>query len=75
MFLRRNFWRRGARSEALLGRLLSRGLAFAPPSLPSFDHQSRLYKGMLADEVLQKRKKFLGPSLFYYYQKPVNFSP
>ncbi|WOL20275.1 hypothetical protein Cni_G29079 [Canna indica] len=62
----------GARSEALLGRLLSRGLASAPPSLPPFDHQSRPYKGMLADEVLQKRKKFLGPSLFYYYQKPLN---
>ncbi|WOL13032.1 Aminotransferase class-III [Canna indica] len=27
---------------------------------------------MLADEVLQKPKKFLGPSLFYYYQKPLN---
>ncbi|WOK97744.1 hypothetical protein Cni_G06452 [Canna indica] len=72
MFLRRNLWRRGARSEGLLGRLLGRGLASAPPSLPPFDHQSRPYKGMLADEVLQKRKKFLGPSLFYYYQKPLN---
>ncbi|WOL01538.1 hypothetical protein Cni_G10255 [Canna indica] len=42
------------------------------PSLPPFDHQPRSYKGMLADEVLQKRKKFLGPSLFYYYHKPLN---
>jgi hypothetical protein len=29
------------------------------------------YAGMGGDEILQKRKKFLGPSLFYYYQKPV----
>ncbi|CAN1257358.1 Alanine--glyoxylate aminotransferase 2 homolog 1, mitochondrial [Linum perenne] len=42
----------------------------APPQLPPFDHQPRPYKGPSADEVLQKRKTFLGPSLFYYYQKP-----
>ena len=30
------------------------------------------YTGPLANEVLQKCKKFLGSSLFYYYQKPVN---
>ncbi|CAN1257362.1 Alanine--glyoxylate aminotransferase 2 homolog 3, mitochondrial [Linum perenne] len=44
----------------------------APPQLPPFDHQPRPYKGPSADEVLQKRKTFLGPSLFYYYQKPLN---
>lgn len=27
---------------------------------------------MMADEILKKRKEFLGPSLFYYYQKPLN---
>lgn len=26
---------------------------------------------MMGDEILKKRKEFLGPSLFYYYQKPV----
>ncbi|THU53148.1 hypothetical protein C4D60_Mb10t11350 [Musa balbisiana] len=72
MFLRRNLWRSGLRSEAQLRELLRRGLSSASPSLPPFDHQPRPYKGMLADEVLEKRKKFLGPSLFYYYQKPLN---
>lgn len=43
-----------------------------PPKLPPFDYQPKPYKGPLADEVLQKRKKFLGPSLFHYYQKPLN---
>lgn len=49
--------------------------ATSPPELPPFDHQPRPYKGPLADEVLEKRKKYLGPSLFYYYQKPVYPSP
>lgn len=44
-----------------------------PPQLPRFDYEPKPYKGPSADEVLQKRKKFLGPSLFYYYQKPVKF--
>jgi len=43
-----------------------------PPKLPSFDYLPQPYKGPLADEVLQKRKKFLGPSLFHYYKKPVS---
>lgn len=43
--------------------------------LPPFDHEAQPYKGPLADEVLAKRKKFLGPSLFHYYQKPVSRSP
>ncbi|KAG2716524.1 hypothetical protein I3760_03G130900 [Carya illinoinensis] len=43
-----------------------------PPRLPPFDHSPRSYKGPVADEVFQKRKKFLGPSLFHYYQKPLN---
>ncbi|RWW86802.1 hypothetical protein BHE74_00004410 [Ensete ventricosum] len=75
MFLRRNLWRSGLRSEAQLRELFRRGLSSASPSLPPFDHSPRPYKGMLADEVLEKRKKFLGPSLFYYYQKPVISCP
>jgi alanine-glyoxylate transaminase/(R)-3-amino-2-methylpropionate-pyruvate transaminase len=43
-----------------------------PPQLPPFDHAPRPYRGPLADEVFQKRKQFLGPSLFHYYQKPVS---
>ena len=41
------------------------------PVLPPFDYTPKPYKGPLADEVFQKRKKFLGPSLFHYYKKPV----
>ncbi|KAJ4715636.1 Alanine-glyoxylate aminotransferase 2, mitochondrial, putative, expressed [Melia azedarach] len=44
----------------------------APPQLPPFDYQPKPYTGPSADQVLQKRKTFLGPSLFYYYQKPLN---
>ncbi|KAK7358928.1 hypothetical protein VNO77_00869 [Canavalia gladiata] len=44
----------------------------SPPQLPPFDHQPHPYNGPSADEVLAKRKTFLGPSLFYYYQKPLN---
>ncbi|KGN53251.2 hypothetical protein Csa_014732 [Cucumis sativus] len=42
------------------------------PVLPPFDYEPRPYKGPLTDEIFQKRKKFLGPSLFHYYQKPLN---
>ncbi|TKY47619.1 Alanine--glyoxylate aminotransferase 1 [Spatholobus suberectus] len=40
--------------------------------LPPFDYKPRPYKGPLADEVFAKRKMFLGPSLFHFYQKPLN---
>lgn len=40
--------------------------------LPPFDYVPKPYTGPSADEVLAKRKKFLGPSLFYYYQTPLN---
>jgi len=43
-----------------------------PQQLPPFEHQPAPYNGPSADEVLAKRKKFLGPSLFHYYQKPVS---
>lgn len=49
----------------------SPSIADAPPQIPPFDYQPRPYKGPSADEVFQKRKKFLGPSLFHFYQKPV----
>ncbi|CAJ1857154.1 unnamed protein product [Sphenostylis stenocarpa] len=40
--------------------------------LPPFDYKPRPYKGPLADDVFARRKKFLGPSLFHFYQKPLN---
>ncbi|KAK6922948.1 Aminotransferase class-III [Dillenia turbinata] len=42
------------------------------PQVPPFDYKPKPYKGPLSDDILQKRKKFLGPSLFYYYQKTLN---
>lgn len=45
--------------------------AHPKPVLPPFHYEPKPYKGPLADEIFQKRKKFLGPSLFHYYQKPV----
>ncbi|KAK2655885.1 hypothetical protein Ddye_008937 [Dipteronia dyeriana] len=50
----------------------SSSVADAPPQLPPFGYEPRPYAGPSADEVLEKRKKFLGPSLFYYYKKPLN---
>ncbi|KAM5564532.1 alanine--glyoxylate aminotransferase 2 [Rosa sericea] len=44
----------------------------APPSLPAFDYEPKPYNGPRADELFQKRKQFLGPSLFHFYQKPLN---
>ncbi|KAK1277565.1 hypothetical protein QJS04_geneDACA020181 [Acorus gramineus] len=44
----------------------------SPPIIPPFDYEPRPYNGMSADEIFQKRKSFLGPSLFHYYQKPLN---
>ncbi|GMH19647.1 hypothetical protein Nepgr_021488 [Nepenthes gracilis] len=46
--------------------------ATEPPKLPPFDYEPRPYNGPIADEVLRKRKQFLGPSIFHYYQNPVN---
>lgn len=45
--------------------------ADAPPQLPPFPYEPKPYNGPSADQILLKRKKYLGPSLFYYYQKPV----
>ncbi|XP_058186948.1 alanine--glyoxylate aminotransferase 2 homolog 1, mitochondrial-like [Rhododendron vialii] len=50
----------------------SSSAAAAAPELPPFDYDPKPYTGPSADEVLAKRKKFLGPSLFHYYQKPLN---
>ncbi|KAJ0252429.1 Alanine--glyoxylate aminotransferase 2 1 [Hirschfeldia incana] len=42
------------------------------PQIPPFDYEPRPYDGPSAEEVVEKRKKFLGPSLFHFYQKPLN---
>ncbi|XP_048571825.1 alanine--glyoxylate aminotransferase 2 homolog 1, mitochondrial-like [Triticum urartu] len=60
--------RRLVSSEAAPEQALPRPL----PEMPPFDHRPSPYAGMGGAEILEKRKKFLGPSLFYYYQKPLN---
>lgn len=42
-----------------------------PPSLPPFAHQPQPYTGPTAEDVLARRRKFLSPGLFLYYQKPL----
>ncbi|OEL28263.1 Alanine--glyoxylate aminotransferase 2-like protein 1, mitochondrial [Dichanthelium oligosanthes] len=75
--LRRGASRRRCPSE-VLRRLVSseaapqRAPSRTPPEMPPFDHQPRPYAGMGAAEVFEKRKALLGPSLFHYYQKPLN---
>lgn len=46
--------------------------ARSPPVMPPFEHRPRPYAGWSGDEILAKRKQFLGSSVFYYYQKPLN---
>ncbi|XP_015073548.1 alanine--glyoxylate aminotransferase 2 homolog 1, mitochondrial isoform X1 [Solanum pennellii] len=48
------------------------GQVAAPTELPPFDYQPKPYKGPLGDAVWEKRRKFLGPSLFHFYEKPLN---
>ncbi|KAJ7538207.1 hypothetical protein O6H91_11G038500 [Diphasiastrum complanatum] len=43
-----------------------------PPQIPYFDHTPHPYAGPSADEILEKRKRFLNPAMFLYYKKPVN---
>lgn len=43
------------------------------PKMPRFDYAPPPYNGPSAAEILQKRKKFLSPSMFYFYNNaPLN---
>ncbi|KAG9151764.1 hypothetical protein Leryth_002041 [Lithospermum erythrorhizon] len=53
-------------------RRLSSTAAPPPPQIPHFEYTPKPYKGPLTDEIMHKRKTFLGPSLFHFYQKPIN---
>ena len=44
----------------------------ATPQMPLFEYTPRPYMGPSAEEILKKRKQFLSPSMFYFYQKPLN---
>ncbi|KAG9451650.1 hypothetical protein H6P81_011615 [Aristolochia fimbriata] len=58
--------------ERLLRLSACRFSSLSTLKLPDFDYQPKPYDGPSGDEILHKRKKFLGPSLFHYYQKPLN---
>ncbi|XP_042504729.1 alanine--glyoxylate aminotransferase 2 homolog 1, mitochondrial-like [Macadamia integrifolia] len=73
MALQRSFLKRSHEAEEKLRPLLLRSFSsISAPTLPHFDYEPKPYKGPLGDEILQKRKKYLFPSLFHYYQKPLN---
>lgn len=42
------------------------------PKMPAFDYTPPAYTGPTADEILRKRKEYLSPSMFYFYDKPLN---
>jgi hypothetical protein len=42
---------------------------FLLPQMHAFDYNPQPYTGPLADETLKKRKQFLGPYNFYFYDK------
>ncbi|GMP86076.1 hypothetical protein CsSME_00039000 [Camellia sinensis var. sinensis] len=42
------------------------------PKMPPFEYSPPPYTGPSATEILQKRKQFLSPSMFYFYNKPLN---
>lgn len=42
------------------------------PKMPPFDYSPPPYTGPTLDEIFNKRKEFLSPSMFYFYNKPVS---
>ncbi|XP_030480145.2 alanine--glyoxylate aminotransferase 2 homolog 2, mitochondrial [Cannabis sativa] len=42
------------------------------PKIPHFDYSPPPYEGPSADEILAKRKEYLSPSMFCFYNKPLN---
>ncbi|KAK1365559.1 Pyrimidine 4 [Heracleum sosnowskyi] len=42
------------------------------PKMPPFDYTPPPYSGPTADEILRKRKEYLSPSMFCFYDKPLN---
>ncbi|KAI3919964.1 hypothetical protein MKW98_001220 [Papaver atlanticum] len=75
MMLYRNLRKKSIESTKNYQRLLlcsSYSSSISTPVIPPFDYEPKTYTGPSADEVFQKRKKFLGPSLFHYYEKPLN---
>ncbi|XP_068641799.1 alanine--glyoxylate aminotransferase 2 homolog 3, mitochondrial-like [Aristolochia californica] len=42
------------------------------PKMPHFDYVPPPYTGPPAAEIIRKRKEFLSPSMFHFYEKPLN---
>lgn len=40
--------------------------------MPEFQYTAREYDGPNSESVLQMRKRYMNPGIFYYYKKPVN---
>ena len=43
------------------------------PKMPPFDYSPPRYSGPTSDEILKKRKEFLSPSMFTFFNQPVSF--
>ncbi|KAI3978471.1 hypothetical protein MKX01_015646 [Papaver californicum] len=75
MMLYRNLGKKSIESTKNYQRLLlcnSFSSSISTPIIPPFDYEPKTYTGPSAEEVFQKRKKFLGPSMFHYYENPLN---
>ncbi|KAJ8650825.1 hypothetical protein MRB53_003848 [Persea americana] len=42
------------------------------PKMPPFDYTPPPYEGPSSAEILQKRREFLSPSMFYFYNNPLH---
>ncbi|KAG9455192.1 hypothetical protein H6P81_008096 [Aristolochia fimbriata] len=42
------------------------------PKMPHFDYSPPPYTGPRAADIIHKRKEYLSPSMFYFYEKPLN---
>ncbi|KAF5193482.1 Alanine:glyoxylate aminotransferase 2-like protein [Thalictrum thalictroides] len=71
--INRNLLKKSFESKKKLQNLLVCNFSsVSTPTIPDFNYEPKKYNGPKADEIFQKRKKFLGPSLFHYYEKPLN---
>ncbi|BFG36540.1 hypothetical protein CerSpe_228140 [Prunus speciosa] len=64
--LRQRCFSQVAQSEVLQGN------GVATPKMPPFDYTPPPYTGPTAEEILAQRKEYLSPSMFYFYNKPLN---
>lgn len=62
----------GMRAMASVSAAESHEPSVVLPQMPAFDYKPQPYTGPSAEEILKKRKQFLGPSNFYFYDKPLN---